>query len=102
MKQFDVFNLKSNPEQYVLNIQSDIFSDLKARTVIPMVRVEQFHSERENKLQPIISVNGNDYILITNDIAPLPISELKNKIVNLENKDYYKIMDAIDFLIRGF
>ncbi len=100
MAQFDVYRY-SEAVPFVVDIQADLLSGLKTRTVIPLLAQAQAKQEQLPKLKPIIKVKGKNYVLMTTDIGTLRNSELKEPLDNVTNQRQ-TIVDAIDFLFQGF
>jgi toxin CcdB len=104
MAQFDVC-LNSNPDSaaaipYLLEIQSNLLESVNTRVVVPLAR----RSERGRPakyLNPQFEIEGVQVVMITEQIAGVPKRVLGKKVLSLQiQRD--PIMDAIDFLFRGF
>jgi toxin CcdB len=99
--QFDVY---SNPRAsraripYLLDIQSDLV-DLATRVVVPLVKLSVF-GPVITRLNPIMTINTDEFVLSTGDLASVPKSDLRAPIVNMGN-ERDQIMAAIDLLITG-
>lgn len=100
MARFDVFRI-GRADILVVDIQADILSGLDTHVVVPLVPADAVHREAMPRLKPLLSVAGEDYQLITTDLAAVPTSELVARIANLEDQRG-TIIDAIDFLMKGF
>lgn len=101
MAQFDVYvNLNDYNNQripYLLDVQHDVLNALSTRMVIPLVV-----NERETKIvNPEIEIDGDKYIMLTTQMAGLPIDYLGKKVFSLDSQRT-EIINAIDFLITGF
>ncbi len=100
MAQFDVHeNLHSNNDEipYILDIQHNNLKSLNTRIVIPLAL-----NERITKIvNPMIIVNNTELIMLTSQLAGLPINKLGKKICSLENKRV-EIINAIDFIVTGY
>lgn len=99
MAQFDVYELRAEP-QLVVNVQSDLISgNLDSRLVIPL-----FDPKGANwpfaRLTPRIAFEGNAYLLATPLMVGLPNAELRGPVGSLAEHGYV-IMNAIDFLLTG-
>ncbi|MDH5432752.1 MAG: CcdB family protein [Gammaproteobacteria bacterium] len=104
MNQFKVYkndNKESNEAYpYLIDVQNDLLSDLNSRLVIPLSKYTSINDLTVEKLCPIIEIKDEKYVLLTNQMATVPVSILKNEICQLENYRY-EIVNAIDFLITG-
>lgn len=104
MAQFDVC-LNPNPDSaaavpYLLEVQSDLLESVNTRVVAPLALL----SERGNPakyLNPKFEVEGVQVVMVTEQVSGVPKRALGKKVLSLHlQRD--QIMDAIDFLFRGF
>ena len=101
MAQFDVY-INSNPPTkeeipYLLDIQNDILKSLNTRVVVPLAR-----NQKEIKhLTPIFNIEGTMLVMLTSQLAGVPLSILGEKITNIEDRRV-DILGAIDFMVTGF
>lgn len=100
MARFDIYPY-SESVPFVMDVQGDLLSGLQTRVVIPLLPEAEAKKEVLAKLKPVISVNGENYILVTTDIGVLRTAELKKPVANAEAQRHC-IMDAIDFLFQGY
>jgi toxin CcdB len=102
MAQFDVHR---NPEQvredipYVVDIQSDLLSDLPTRLVAPLVRANAFGAP-VGRLHPRFVVEHSPVIMLTTEIGVLPPRTLGGPVASLADHRH-EIVAAIDMLITG-
>lgn len=99
MARFDV--LKFGPDLLVLDVQADLLSDLQSRVVIPLRQISQLASEALPRLRPSLRIRDETYLLGTPEIVAVPVSQLGERVANLEDQREI-IVDAIDFLLQGF
>jgi toxin CcdB len=101
MAQFDVYINENNQTNqrvpYLLDVQNDILKSLNTRVVIPLVR----DLKGVQGLTKEFIINDKKVYLTTAQMGAVMISELKQKVVSLENKKE-EIKNSIDFLIYGF
>ncbi|WP_456403373.1 CcdB family protein [Hydrogenimonas sp.] len=101
MAQFDVYenrNPKSRKQvPFFLNIQNDLHEGLATRIVVPLVK----DLEPITHLNPVFTVNGKDVVMVTQEMATVPMELCKMKVASLANKRD-EIVAAIDFLVTGF
>lgn len=101
MSRFDVYALNSKVP-FVVDVQADLFSDFNTCVVIPLTPLNQSKSEYALRLKPIISIDGNPYILMTTDISAIPRAKLGRFHSNIANDYRQTITDALDFLFQGY
>ncbi len=104
MRQFDVY---ANPSRttrkaypFIVDIQSDIISDIATRIVVPLGRKADFKSEELKRLTPTIEYEGEELLLLVPQVASIPAKVLKTPIGSLSHlRD--EIVSALDFAITG-
>jgi toxin CcdB len=85
---------------FIVDIQSDVISDLATRIVVPLGRKTDFKSEQLKRLTPIIEYGGVELLLLVPQVASIPTKVLKNPIGSLSHlRD--DIVAALDFAITG-
>lgn len=102
MARFDVHRFDAKGVPLVIDVQAGLLDDLATRVVIPLRPVNQAGKEALERLSPVIRVEGEDYVLMTTDIAALPVKRLGEKITNLGDRHGDEIAAALDFLFVGF
>lgn len=85
---------------YFVDVQNNLLSDLNSRLVIPLTPAKKVNEKVAQKLCPTVSIDGEEYILVTNQMTTVPKSILKSEVDSLEHYRY-QIIDAIDILITG-
>lgn len=100
MARFDVYQLAEG-NQLVIDVQSEILSDLRTRVVIPLSPKEAAQRELMPRLRPMVQLGGCEYSVNTMEIASIPCELLGDHVGNLEDH-HQSIIDAIDFLMQGF
>ncbi|MDH5630710.1 MAG: CcdB family protein [Gammaproteobacteria bacterium] len=104
MGQFTVYRNEdkdsSETYPYFIDVQNALLDDLNTRLVIPLSKYTSLNNQAVEKLCPIIEIDDEKYVLLTNQMATVPVLILKNEICQLENYRY-EIVNAIDFLITG-
>ncbi len=104
MAQFDVYKNPSKATRkhypYILDIQHTVISDLSTRLVIPLGRLESFDGRNMKTLAPIIDYEGESLILLTPQLASVPVNTLRKPIGSLEHFRN-QIIAAVDFAITG-
>jgi toxin CcdB len=104
MAQFDLFQnpSKRNRDQfpYLVDIQHPFIDEIATRIVIPLGRLHFFRNESMTRLTPEVEYEGEQFILVTPQIASVPVSILKNKVGSLAHIRS-EIIAALDFAITG-
>lgn len=102
MARFDVYRFANNAAPLVVDVQSDFLESLGSRVVIPLVPSSAAEKEAAQRLKPIIEIDGRKYVLMTTDMAALPVRRLGDFVINIEAAYRKEITDALDFLFLGF
>ena len=99
MPKYDVF---SNPsgEGYLLDVQTDLLSDLNTRVVVPLLPVSSAPKPAV-RLNPIFEVNGEQVVMVTQFMAAVPTGVLRTSVGKLDG-EFEKVTAAIDMLMQGF
>ncbi len=104
MSQYHIYeNLNQNSKQtypYLIDVQTTLLSDLETRIVIPVSLKSKFGKGIIKNLNPIISINKKEYVIITQQIAGIPIKQLGSSVCDCLSSRH-EILSAIDFLITG-
>jgi toxin CcdB len=103
MMQFDVF---ANPDAgeaayrpFLVVLQSDLVSDLRAAIVAPLVRRQDMTGAQ--RLNPLVTVGGEEFWLATHELFALDRRVLRKKIASLA-ECHDQIIAARDMLFTGF
>ncbi|HXG27520.1 MAG TPA: CcdB family protein [Nevskiales bacterium] len=104
MAQFDIYeNPNTDTAQlipYFLDVQSNLLSDLSTRVVVPLCRPEAVDGKPMARLTPSFQIRGKPYVLLTPELAGLPLKELGGRVTNLARaRD--EIIAALDLLFTG-
>lgn len=104
MAQFSVYqnNNKASQARYplLLNIQNDLLSSMQTCVVVPLSSLEIMSHSPMTKLTPILKVQGQDYCMLTPQMAGIHKRDLGNEVENLATYQH-DIIAAIDFLLSG-
>ncbi len=102
MSQFSVY---PNPNKetagvipYFVDVQNKLLENLSTRIVIPLAS-----STGDNVIEhlcPIVRVENRPCVLLTPQIACIPVSVLQTPVCSVENQRY-EILNALDFAITG-
>ncbi|MBT9098587.1 CcdB family protein [Methylovulum psychrotolerans] len=104
MAQFDVYENK-NPKTkrlmpFLLDAQNDLLSGLATTLIIPLCLATEAKPLAMARLTPLLMINGEDYLLLTPQLAGISKQGLGNAVANLAA---YRddIIGALDFLVTG-
>ena len=99
MARFDVCALR-NGEGYVLDVQADILDHLNTRVVVPLLP-KKSAPQPANRLNPVVDIDGEAFVMVTQFLAAVPKSELGNTILSMDNS-FAEITAALDMVFQGF
>ena len=104
MAQFSVYQNKNKATQarypLLLNIQNDLLISMQTCVVVPLTKVETMAHSPMSKLTPIFVVHGQDYCMMTPQLAGIHKRELSVE-VEILTAYQHDIVAAIDFLLSG-
>jgi toxin CcdB len=103
IQQFDVF---ANPDAaeatyrpFLVVLQSDLVSDLRATIVAPLVRRRDMTGAQ--RLNPLVTFGGEEFWLAIHELFALDRRILRKNVASLaESRD--QIIAALDMLFTGF
>jgi toxin CcdB len=96
-------NLNPNSRQtypYLIDVQTTLLTDLETRVVIPVALKSKFGKGIIKNLNPIITINKKEYVIITQQISGIPSRQLGSSVCDCLSLRQ-EILSAIDFLITG-
>lgn len=85
---------------YLLDIQSDLLSDLRTTIVIPLSPKNLVGKATIAKLSPSLEVKGKTFVALTQQIAGIDRKVLGKEVEDL-SKHRLEIIAALDFVISG-
>lgn len=100
MAHFDVYHNKGG-NGYLLDVQSDLLSDLNTRVVVPLLPKPEAPLPAE-RLNPEFEIEQTKVIMATQYMAAVPESELKLAAVCNMAEQHDEISTALDMLFLGF
>ena len=99
MARFDVRRLE-NSTYLALELQANLLDGFNTRLVAPLVPKETIGSFVA-RLNPVFTVSGTSYVMLTQHMAAVPVSELGDVVCSLaEQQD--SVTAATEFLFQGF
>ncbi|EPB4210594.1 CcdB family protein [Yersinia enterocolitica] len=101
--QFMVYrnNGNSRAYPYLLDVQSDIIDELNTRLVIPLFLLDEVSGRPARRLNPVLNVDGEDFLVMTHEMASVRQSQLGEEVVSVREQRQ-AIKNALDFLLDGF
>ena len=95
------FSVYLNPEGvgYLVDVQANLLNHLNTRMVVPLLPADRAPMPAQT-LNPIFDVDGVRHVLVTQFMAAVPVSELREPVASLEHRRD-EILAAIDFLHQG-
>jgi toxin CcdB len=104
MPQFHLYRNSNKATQknypYLLDIQSNLLSDLRTTVVIPLMPKRLAGSHIITKLNPVIRVKNENFIVMTQSLAGIDRNVLGEPVNDL-TQYRSEIFDAIDFVLSG-
>ncbi len=101
MAQFDVFrHAKSKRYPYLLDLQADLLRDLATRIVAPLMPLARMRGKPISRLNPVVAVNGERYVIVFQELAAFPTSELHDAVASLRARRG-ELIAAVDLLFTG-
>jgi len=84
----------------LVDVQSDLLADLQTRVVVPLTDTPALLKKPLSKLTPIVEIDGDEYLLMTPELAGIGRKELGTPVSSLAEQRGV-IVGALDFLITG-
>lgn len=104
MSQFAVYQNNNKATQaaypFLLNIQNDLLASMQTCVVVPLTPVKTMAHQPISKLTPVLLVQGQNYCMITPQVAGIHKRELGAEIEVLTAYQN-DIIAAFDFLLSG-
>lgn len=87
MPQFAVYRNKNRRTQtqfpFLVDVQADLLSELSSRVVIPLAKAPELAKNPIGRLTPLIQIDGEQYILLTPQLAGIRSTDLGPVVANL-------------------
>lgn len=100
MTQFTVYPMPRSRPGYVVDVQSRLLDDLSTRVVIPLIPKGVAPPISVKTLNPLFSIDGGEYVLMTQNMASVPNVQLRAPVGTLATQRDH-IIRAIDALLSG-
>ena len=98
MAQFQVYRVAGG--RLVLDLQTDLI-ETGSRVVAPLIPLSS-GPKAIRRLEPMFTIDGEDHVLHTAEMAALPSALLKGKPVADLSASDYEIRGALDMVFSGF
>lgn len=101
MGQFDVYRNPGKHREFplVIDVQSDAVARLPTRVVVPLTPAKTY-LRPITRLQPRLSIRGIEYVVKTDELAPIPTPLLVRAIHNV-SAHRPTLLAALDLLFTG-
>jgi toxin CcdB len=86
---------------FLLDVQSELFSVLGTRVVVPLYRPEAAGVQAMSRLTPVVSFLGQSLVAMVPELAGIPRRDLGPDSGDLASSRA-EILQAIDLLLTGF
>lgn len=104
MSQFTVYANKNAKTRkafpYLIDIQSELLDGLQTTVVMPLCKASQLQDQIIAKLCPLVEINGEKLVAMSQQLAGMDRDQLGKEIANLA-ASRSQFIAAIDFLISG-
>ena len=99
MAQFDIYKRQGADIEFLLDLQDEMLETLSTRVVAPLAPLGTVGLPMKT-LNPVISVRGIPYVLLTHLLAAIPNSSL-GEFAGSARAQRDEIIGAIDLLFTG-
>ena len=104
MAQFGVHR-NPNPQTkalipYLLDVQSDLLSDLGTRVVVPLCPASAMKGKLVRTLMPVFQIDNKSYAMLTPQLAGIESKRIGPEVVNFSG-NRNQIIAALDLLLTG-
>jgi len=101
MAQLDVLrNPRGGTYPLVVDVQADLHDRLTTRVVVPLTPRSRYAAQPITRLQPLVKVRGDEYVVVVPMIAAVPRASLGEVVGSLASHRA-ALIAALDLLITG-
>ena len=101
MAQFDILrNPQGGPYPLVIDLQSETLARLATRLVAPLIAAKRYARKPITRLNPVARVKGVDYVILVQDLASIPATELGEVVGSLASQRP-ELIAALDLMFTG-
>jgi toxin CcdB len=97
--QFSLYRIPRKTHGLLVDVQSNLLDELRTRVVIPLLRQEDAPKPIKT-LNPCIQIDNQNYVLLTQNIASVPQTDL-GELVGTAMTQRDTIIRAIDTMLSG-
>jgi toxin CcdB len=98
MARFDLYSGVGGGKGYVVDVQADLLDSLATRVVIPLLPRDGAEAIRD--LNPVVRVDDEDYVVMTQELSAVPRFSLRRKCGSLADRRD-ELTRALDVLLIG-
>ena len=84
----------------VLEVQSRLLQDMATRVVLPMRKLASYGAKPISRLNPILQVDGIDYIVFAQQISVMPAQSIGASVADFSSQQHV-IVAAVDCVLSG-
>jgi len=99
MAKYHVYCAPSS-SSYILDVQTDLLDALNTRVVVPLMPLSDAPTAAK-RLNPNFDIGGESYMMVTQFMAAVPTSILKDPVCDLSDH-FADITAALDMVFQGF
>lgn len=101
MAQFDVLrNPRGGAYPLVVDVQAELHGRLATRVVVPLTLRSRYAAQPITRLQPLVKVRGEEYVVVVPMLAAVPARSLGERVGTLA-LERAALIGALDLLITG-
>lgn len=104
MSQFDIHRNADKDQAklfpFFLDVQHGLHRQFGSRVVIPITLSENLGNQPLPRLNPVLTINGKEYVALAQQLAAIPVEALGPKVSSAASQRA-SIVDALDLLING-
>ena len=104
MAQFDIHRNADRDQAklfpFLLDVQHTLHRQFGSRVVIPITLSENLGKQPLPRLNPVLTINGREYVVLTQQLAAVPLDVLGPR-VSSGATHRAAFVDALDLLING-
>ena len=101
MAQFDLHrNPRGGAYPLLLDVQADLLERLATRVVVPLVTAKRHGARPITRLNPVVKLEGKDYVVLFQELASIPTSALGDRVGSLADRRP-ELVAAVDLLFTG-
>lgn len=82
------------------NVQSELLGHLVTRVVVPLSRLDVVGGKTAQLLNPVFEIMGEQVVMLTQELAGVPVKPLGKAVANLEG-NRAEVIRALDVVFSG-